>query len=150
MVNVGNCHFCAGCVPAIWHLPSTEGFQIGIDQPIRIQLEMVQKGEQLKSLCPICMLVPSIFSSEVLDAQKCCCCDQTAFTVLINFQNIKAEQVNLNCRRVLNFPIYMEELWLRTHFRPFFKTVSFQNRWDNAFFDPPDGIFRCYSSTKTE
>lgn len=73
------------------------------NQPIRIQLEMVQKGEQLKSLCTICMLVPSIFSSEVLDAQKCCRCDQTAFTVLINLQNIKAEQVNVNCRHVLTF-----------------------------------------------
>lgn len=43
------------------------------NQPIRIQLEMVQKGEQLKSLCTICMLVPSIFSSEVLDAHECEC-----------------------------------------------------------------------------
>lgn len=28
---------------------------------------------------------------------------KTAFTVLINFQNIKAEQVNVNCRHVLTF-----------------------------------------------
>lgn len=119
------------------------------NQPIRIQLEMVQEGEQLKSLCTICMLVPSIISSEVLDAQKCCRCDQTAFTVLINLQNIKAEQVNVNCRHVLTFFCLHGRAVIQDTVQTFLRL--FPLRIDEIMlFDPPDGIFCCYSSTKTE